>query len=111
MTLRRTPAGTVSPVENRARVELPAYVTKPYEVFVNGVPQVEGADFDIIGTTLLFDRPLAREGRLGLWRWTLIFFGIAGSYRQNDTVDVVYTLDGRPTVVSLAPVTPEPARS
>jgi hypothetical protein len=98
-------------VENRTRVELPRYVTKPYEVFLNGVPQVEGADFDVIGTSLLFNRPLAREGRLGLWRWALIFFGVAGTYRKNDTVDVVYALDGRHTVVSLAPVTPEPGTS
>ena len=95
MTLRRTPAGTVSPVENRARVELPAYVTRPYEVFVNWVPQVEGTYFDVIGTSLLFNRPLAREGRLGLWRWALIFFGIAGSYSKNDSVDVQYEADGR----------------
>jgi hypothetical protein len=98
-------------VENRTRVELPSYVTKPYEVFLNGVPQVEGADFEVIGTSLLFNRPLAREGRLGLWRWALIFFGVAGTYRKNDTIDVVYTLDGRRTVASLAPITPEPATS
>jgi len=78
---------------------------------VNGVPQVEGTDFDVVGSTLVFDRPLAREGRLGPWRWALIFFGIAGTYRKHDSVDVVFTLDGRRTVVSLAPVTPGPAAS
>ena len=62
-----------------------------------------------MGSSLLFDRPLAREGRLGLWRWALIFFGIAGSYRKHDSVDVVFTVDGRRTVATLAPVVPEAA--
>jgi hypothetical protein len=91
----------------RTRIELPRQVTRPYEVFVNGVPQVEGTDFEPVGSTLFFNRPLAREGKLGLWRWALIFFGVAGTYRKNDSVDVVFTLNGRHTVVSLAPVAPE----
>ena len=70
---------------------------------MNGVPQVEGTDFEVVGTSLLFDRSLVREGSLGFWRWTRMFLGVAGSYRQNDTIDVVYSLDGKRGVVSLAP--------
>ena len=44
---------------------------------------------------------LAEEGRLGFWRWLSLFLGVAGTYRKNDTVDVVYTQDGRRSVVSL----------
>jgi len=83
-------------------------VTKPYEVFVNGVPQVRGTDFEEVGSTLLFTRTLAKEGKLGLWRWALLFFGVAGTYRKNDSVDVIFTLDGRRTVVSLALVASDP---
>jgi hypothetical protein len=90
-------------VESRSRIDLPRYVTRPYEVYVNGVPQNEGTDFEAIGTSLLFRRPLAREGRLSWWRWLSMFLGIAGTYRKHETVDVVYTIDGRRTVVSLAP--------
>ncbi len=39
---------------------------------------------------LVFGQPLAQEGRLGFWRWASLFLGIAGTYRQNDSVDVVY---------------------
>jgi hypothetical protein len=74
----------------RSRVELPPHVTEPFEVFVNGVPQRRGADYEQSGRTLLFGRELASEGRLGFWRWTSIFLGIAGSYRKHDTVDVAY---------------------
>jgi hypothetical protein len=79
-------------------------VTEPFEVFVNGVPQQRGRDYDVVGPTLVFERTLAREGRLGFWRWLSITLGVAGTYRPHDTVDVVYTRDGRRTVASLEPV-------
>ncbi len=92
---------------NRTRIHLPAQVARPFEVFVNGVPQTEGTDYEVVGSTLLFDRPLVREGKLGFWRWARMFFGVAGSYRQNDTIDVVYAVGGRRVVATLAaPTTP-----
>ncbi len=75
----------------------------PFEVFVNGVPQRAGADFDQVGRSLVFRTELAPEGRLGFWRWLSLFFGVAGTYRRNDSVDVVYSRDGRRTVVTLTP--------
>jgi hypothetical protein len=84
-------------------VELPAGVEGPYEVFVNGVPKRRGEDFDQVGRALVFRTQLAAEGRLGFWRWLSLFFGVAGTYRRNDIVDVVYSDGGRRTVVSLRP--------
>ena len=88
----------------RTRVELPAGVGREFEVFLNGVPQREGRDFRREGGALVFDRPLAREGRLGFWRWLSLFLGVAGTYRQNDTVDVVYDRGGRRTVATGLPL-------
>ena len=88
-------------MEPRSQVELPDHVTGPFEVFVNGVPQTEGSDYDRVGQMLVFRRELAEEGKLGFWRWLSIFLGVAGTYRKNDTVDVVYTESGRREVVSL----------
>jgi hypothetical protein len=88
-------------VEPRSQVELPDHVVGPFEVFVNGVPQTEGADYDRVGRMLVFRQELAEEGRLGFWRWLSLVLGVAGTYRKNDTVDVVYTQDGRRSVVSL----------
>ena len=82
-------------------------MTPPFEVFVNGVQQHPGQDFDQVGTTLVFRRELAGEGRLGFWRWLSLFMGVAGTYRRNDTVDVVYSESGRRTVVSLSPQPPD----
>lgn len=78
----------------RWRVPLPRGAEPPYRVFVNGVPQQEGKDYDVVGSELRFPRPLEKE-RLGLGRWTAMFFGLFGSYGRNDQVDVQYTLAGR----------------
>ena len=80
----------------------------PFEVFVNGVPQVEGTDYELVGMTLLFPRVLAREGKLGFWRWLSMLLGIAGTYRKNDTVDVIYTRAGSKVVATGLPFAPEP---
>lgn len=89
------------------KVDLPPQVGESFEVYVNGVPQVEGRDFEIAGRSLLFTRTLAREGRLGFWRWLSLFLGVAGTYRQNDTIDLIYEADGRRVVAS--GLVPEPA--
>ena len=86
-----------------SRVRLPALVGDRYEVYLNGVPQQLGRDFDRIGDELVFRRVLAQEGRLGPIRWLSMLLGIAGTYRKHDTVDVVYEVDGRRTVASLTP--------
>ena len=79
------------------------------EVYVNGIPQREGSDYVRRGDELVFRRPLAKEGRLGFWRWLSLFLGVAGTYRQNDSVDVVYQAGGRRTVetgLSILPAEP-----
>ena len=81
-------------------VPLPADVTEPFEVFVNGVLQEPGVDYTAFAGALRFSKPLAREGRLGLLRWASMFFGVAGTYRKNDSVDVVYEVGGRRVVAS-----------
>ena len=87
-------------VPERTRVQLPAGVGERLEVFVNGVAQQAGHDFRREGDKLVFDRRLAREGKLGFWRWLSLFLGVAGTYRQNDSVDVVYEADGRRVVAT-----------
>lgn len=87
-------------------VPLPADVEEPFDVFVNGVRQEPGRDYDVAGRQLRFSRPLAREGRLGFLRWASMFFGVAGTYRPNDVVDVVYETAGGRRVASGLPVIP-----
>lgn len=81
-------------------VPLPDGVSQPLEVYVNGVRQTEGVDYDVAAGVLRFRRPLAQEGRLGWLRWASILFGVAGTYRKHDAVDVVYQRAGRRVVAS-----------
>ena len=74
-----------------------------FEVYVNGVPQRRGKDYRVEGRSLVFQRALATEGKLGPIRWLSMFLGIAGTYRQHDTVDVVYEYAGTRTVASGLP--------
>src|SRR5919201_1092693 len=82
----------------RTRVQLPPGVAGDFEVFLNGVRQVEGRDFRHEPGELVFERPLVGEGRLGFWRWLSLFLGVAGTYRQDGKVDVIYEVGGRRAV-------------
>lgn len=94
-------------MSGRSRVELPPQVAEPFDVFVNGVPQQRGEDYTLDGRTLVFERELAQEGRLGFWRWLSMFFGVAGTYRKHHTVDVVYQAGGARAVATGLPVSAE----
>ena len=79
---------------------LPDHVGPAFEVYLNGVPQVRGVDYDLQGRTLIFHHELSKEGKLGFWRWLSLFLGVAGTYRKHETVDVQYEVNGRPRVAA-----------
>jgi hypothetical protein len=87
-------------MEDRWLVKLPEDAEPPFSVFVNGVRQVEGTDYTVLKGHLVFDKPLAKEGKLGFWRWLSMFLSIAGTYRRNDSVDVQYEVQGRTLVAT-----------
>src|SRR5215207_1843381 len=95
---------------DRWRVQLPRGVRPPFEVFVNGVRQQPGEDYEVREGALLFGRELVQEGKLGFWRWFLGAWGI-GTYRRNDVVDVRYEVDGRPLVAHELTVEPPGRRA
>jgi hypothetical protein len=63
-----------------------------FQVYVNGVPQRDDLDFALERRTLVFERPL-RKDRISGWRWFLGAWGV-GTYRQDDTIDIRYEVDG-----------------
>ena len=87
-------------MEQRSRVDLPAHVPDSFEVYVGGVRQTAGLDYEQIGRSLVFPRPIAQEGRLGFWRWASMWLGIAGTYRKHENVDLVYEQNGRRQVTT-----------
>jgi hypothetical protein len=95
-------------VSGGARVDLPAHVPDSFDVYVNGVPQVRGVDYEVDGRSLVFPRTIAQEGRLGFWRWTWMWLGVVGSYRKHETVDIAYEAHGKRQVATgLVPRPPE----
>jgi hypothetical protein len=87
----------MAPRMSRSKIMLPRDVRAPYEVYLNGVPQRLGVDFNVREGALVFEREL-RKDKISGWRWLLGAWGV-GTYRQNDSVDVRYeTTDGSPRV-------------
>ena len=83
-------------------VPLPRAARPPYRVFVNGVRQQEGVDYEVRGHALAFSKHLEKEGKLGFWRWFAMFLALFGTYRKNDSVDVEYSVgDQRRLAVAL----------
>jgi hypothetical protein len=80
-----------------SRVTLPPGVSPPFEVFLNGVAQEAGRDYEIRDGALVFGSGLVQQQKLGAKAWFLGFWGI-GTYGRNDTVDIRYDRDGRPMV-------------
>jgi hypothetical protein len=83
----------------RWRVPLPKGAGPPFQVYVNGVPQREGHDFELVEHELRFFRSLEKE-RIGMGRWAAMFLGLFGSYGRNDSVDVQYRVGGRDAVAT-----------
>jgi hypothetical protein len=72
-------------------------VRSPFDVYVNGVRQAPGDDYQVRDGALVFQRAMKKD-RISGWRWFLGAWGV-GTYRQNDSVDVRYDrADGTPAV-------------
>ncbi|MCO5316557.1 MAG: hypothetical protein M9938_10425 [Solirubrobacterales bacterium] len=77
-----------------SRVRLPEGAEPPILIFINGVPQTEGSDYDLNGDEIQFRRPIIKE-KVGAFRWLIMLLGVIGTYRKNETVDVQFRRGGR----------------
>lgn len=77
------------------RVRLPRGAERPITVYINGIEQKEGADYEIDPRGIRFHEPIVKEGKVSGLRWLSMAIGLFGSYRKNETVDVSYSLGGR----------------
>jgi hypothetical protein len=83
----------MSAMADSSIVRLPADVRSPFEVYINGVLQHLGRDYEVRDGALHFNRRLAKD-RISKRRWLVGAFGV-GTYRQNDSVDVRYQVGDR----------------
>jgi hypothetical protein len=88
------------------RVRLPQGAEKPIVVYINGVAQQEGADYDLRGGNIVFRRPILKE-KVGMGRWMAMYLGLFGTYRKNETIDVEYRLGGAAKLASDLKVLPD----
>jgi hypothetical protein len=75
------------------RVRLPAGAKAPISVYINGVAQAEGTDYELGDREIVFNRPIIKE-TVGVGRWMAMYLGLFGTYRKNETIDVEYRLAG-----------------
>jgi hypothetical protein len=88
------------------RVRLPRGAEPPIVVYINGVQQTEGADYELSGSEIVFSRPILKE-KVGGMRYLAMLLGLFGTYRKHETVDVEYGLDGQPKLASDLPIVPQ----
>jgi hypothetical protein len=91
------------------RVRLPAGAAPPFTVYVNGVVQSEGADYDIDteGSQIVFSRPILKEEKLSGLRWLSMLIGVVGTYRKHETVDIEYRAAGEARLASDVAILPD----
>ena len=93
-------------VEVGRRVRLPRGAEPPIRVYVNGVEQRPGADYELRRAEIVFKRPIVKEGKVSGFRWLAMLLGLFGTYRRHETVDVEYRLGGSVKLASDAEVLP-----
>jgi hypothetical protein len=81
------------------RVRLPRGAEPPIVVYVNGIQQSEGTDYNLRRGEVVFRHPIVKE-RVGGMRWLAMLLGLFGTYRKNETVDVEYRLGGQVKLAS-----------
>ena len=100
-TEQEIPRGSVA-AGHRAR--LPAGAQPPSVVYVNGVVQKEGTDYEVRAGEIVFGRQILKEDRVGFGRWIAMYMGIFGTYRKNETVDIEFRRNGKTELASDVPL-------
>jgi hypothetical protein len=88
------------------RVRLPRGAKPPIVVYVNGVQQTAGAEYELRRGEVVFSRPIVKE-KVGGIRWLAMLLGLFGTYRRHETVDVEYRLRGQVKLASDVEVLPD----
>jgi hypothetical protein len=86
------------------RLKLPGGAEAPYVVFINGVEQQEGSDYNLRAGEIVFTREIVKE-KVGTGRWLAMYLGLFGTYRKNETIDLQLQRNGKTELLSDLPVT------
>lgn len=89
------------------RVKIPAGAEPPFTVFINGVEQTAGEDYDVEGAEIVFTRPIIKE-QMNTGRWLAMYLGLFGTYRKDEKVDLQFSRDGKVELIPDLPLVPYP---
>ena len=89
----------------RLGARLPEDARAPYEVFLDGVELVEGADYDVLPAAIEL-RVAVEPRRESRWRDLVSTIAGIGFYRQGDFIDVCYDDGSGHTATATLPVAP-----
>lgn len=82
-------------------LRLPPEARPGFDVYVNGVAQVEGTDYTYRDGALCFTKPLDPGRREGLWQKLVMSTAGVGYYGRGDSIDVhFHREDGSTGVLS-----------
>ena len=87
------------------RARLPRGAEPPIRVYVNGVEQARGSDYEIRRDEVVFTREIVKE-TVTPGRWMAMYLGLFGTYRKHETVDVEYRLGGAVKLASDVEIRP-----
>jgi hypothetical protein len=104
MNMPGVPKGSYAAGE---RVKIPVGAERPYTVYVNGVEQTEGEDFNVEDRELVFTRPIVKE-EMGTSRWLAMYLGLWGTYRKDEKVDIQFQRGGKTQLVADLDIVPYP---
>jgi hypothetical protein len=88
------------------RVRLPRGAEPPIRVYINGVEQRQGTDYELGTGEIVFNRQIVKE-KVGVGRWMAMYLGLFGTYRKHETIDVEYRLGGKVQLASDVDVLPD----
>lgn len=88
------------------RVRLPQGATDPIRVYIDGVEQARGVDYEVAGGEVVFNRPIIKE-TMTAGRWMAMYLGLFGTYRKDETVDVEYTVGGATQLAADVEIVPD----
>ena len=107
-----TDAGGAMPIESLVDLPNDVDVGGNFDVYINGILQEYGTDYQLDGRTLVFPRPLAAEIKMTKLQFIRAALGIAGTYTKHDNIDVTYQHDDRKLVATgLKPRNPDRSTS
>ncbi len=89
------------------RVRLPRGAEPPFTVFINGIEQTPGSDYDVEADEIVFRRPIVKE-QMNTGRWLAMYLGLFGTYRKDEKVDLQFSRGGKVELISDLPIVPYP---